>query len=444
MSSIKRIRVAVAALATSALLLTGCANGGSTNADGTTTIMAVVWPGPEGDAMESVADKYNETQGKEDKVKVQTVLLGREDTFNKEATEMATKSSQFDVYWTASYILEQHAASLEPLNDIDTDIYFPKATEALTINDQLMALPLDMSMHYLLYRKDLVDALLNDPSEWEKFRNISEQVVGKPLDPKSPEEWTWEDYNATAAYFTKSHNPESPTEYGTELAGKNTPFNVMFWNNVLWGSGGGWTDGAKPALTSPEAKKAMDIYQTAFENKLVPPNSVQGDFNELQASMQAGSIAFIQQWSAGFQTLNDPARSPNTAGKIGIAPVPGDKAHVHFLAAGMNKYSTNKDASKKWLSYLATNEAQQAYAEAGGIPSVSEVLMDQSEGNPILAHMAQDVDKYGYVEPRFPNTTQYQAFVALGGALSAGWVNNDSADAALQKGQEALTELAGK
>ncbi|QPZ38247.1 extracellular solute-binding protein [Paramicrobacterium chengjingii] len=439
-----RKRVAIAALAVAALGLSACSGGDSGNADGSETIMAVVWPGPEGDAMEAVAKEYNEGQGKKDKVQVKTVLLGREDTFNKEATEMATKSSEFDVYWTASYILEQHAAYLEPLNDVNLDAFMPKAVDALTIDDNVYGLPLDVSMHYLMYREDLVSALLDDESAWDTFGDISEKVVGERLEPKDPNEWTWDDYNATAAYFTQTLNPDSPTEFGTALAGKNTPFNAMFWDNVLWGSGGQWLDGSDAVLDSHAAEKAMEIYQTAYDNKLVPPGSVQGDFNELQASMQSGSIALMQQWAAGYETLNDPEQSPKTAGKLALAPVPGQKAHVHFLAAGLNKFSEKKDAANKWLSYLGTEGAQQSYAEAGGIPSVADVLTKQAENNQVLGHLAEDVDKYGYVEERFNKATQYQGFVALGNALSAGWVGNESIDAALKAAQEAMSELAEK
>lgn len=437
-------RVAVAALTIVALGLSGCGGGDTVGADGTETITAVIWPGPEGDAMAAVAKEYNEGQGKKDKVEVETVLLGREDTFNKEATEMATKSSQFDVYWTSSYILEQHAPYLEPLDEMDLDTFMPKAVDALTIEDSVYALPLDVSMHYLMYREDLVSELLSDESKWSTFGDISEKVVGERLKPKDPNEWTWDDYNATAAYFTQTLNPDSPTEFGTALAGKNTPFNVMFWNNVLWGSGGQWLDGSEPVLESPAALEAVNVYQTAYKNGLVPPGSVQGDFNELQASMQSGSIALMQQWAAGYQTLNDPEQSPETAGKIALAPVPGHKAHVHFLATGLNKYSEKKESAIKWLSYLGTEKAQLAYAEAGGIPSVADVLREQAEDNPVLGHLAEDVETYGYVEERFDNATQYQGFVALGNALSAGWVGDDTDEAAVQKAQEAMAELAEK
>ncbi len=423
------------------LVVAGCGGfAGSTGGEG--TVRMVLWPGPEGDAMQQVVEEYNTGQGKKDGVKVELVLLSRSDTFTKEATEMAAKSSQFDVYFTASYLIEQHAKSLAPL-DVETEHFFPAAVQDMSVDDNLRAVPLDVSKHFLFYRKDLINALLNDAAAKRRFADISERVLGERRQPKSPEKWDWQDYNAMAAYYTRQHNPDSTTQYGTAVAGKNTPFNVMYWNNLLWGQGGNWLENGQPALDSQAANDAMDIYQTAFEKGLVSPSSSQGDFPELQASMQAGAVAFVQQWATGYSTLNDPEQSPRTGGNVGIAPIPGGKAHVHFLGVGLNKHSDNKPDAERWLTYLASEEAQHIYAESGGIPSVPGALEEQSSQNEILGWVSRTVERDGYVEPKISGTSRYQAYVELGNALSGGWVNSESVDGSLQKAQESMEDLVG-
>ena len=57
-------------------------------ANAATTVTMVLWPGPEGDAMQKVVDEYNKTQGKKDLVNVKMVLLSRDNTFAKEAALM--------------------------------------------------------------------------------------------------------------------------------------------------------------------------------------------------------------------------------------------------------------------------------------------------------------------------------------------------------------------
>src|SRR6185312_5288669 len=96
-----RAGAAVAALA----LLAACGTSGSgAQGSGTGTVKMVLWPGPEGDAMAKVVSAYNNGQGKKDHIKVNMTLLSRADTFSKEATLMTSKSADFDVYFTASYL----------------------------------------------------------------------------------------------------------------------------------------------------------------------------------------------------------------------------------------------------------------------------------------------------------------------------------------------------
>lgn len=434
----KQIPIALL-LATTMLLPTLASCGGASTSSAGGTVKMVLWPGPEGDAMKAVVEEYNAGQGRKDGVQVELVLLSRSDTFTKEATEMAAKSSNFDAYFTSSYSIDQHAPYLEPL-DINTDPFFSEAVDSMTIDGEVMGLPLDASMHGLFYREDLMADLLNNQSAREEFAAISANVLGERLVPKDPADWDWHDFLATAAYFTRKYNPDSATEYGTQIAAKNTPFNVMYWNDVLWSLGGNWTDGDKPSLDSEAAQDAMEIYQTAFDRELVPASSSQAEYPELQASMQSESVAFIHQWTAGYSSLNSPTESPEIAGKIGIAPSPGDQAHVHFLGVGINKYSQNKAATEKWFDYLATEDAQETYADAGGVPSVPSVLKAVSADNEILGYVAEWVEDYGFVEPRLPGASQYQLFVALGDALSGSWANNESAEAGLAEGQDSLEE----
>lgn len=433
------------AMMVSAGLLTGCsteAGGvGGDEGSGEGTVKLVAWPGPEGDAMAEVVDTYNAGQGEEDGVDVELTLLSRQDTFSKEAALMAAKSSDIDIYFTASYNIGQFAPSLEPLTDIDTSGYFPVAAEGLTYEDELYGLPLDVSNHFLLYRKDLIDALLNDTAAQAEYERISESILGEARQPKDPSEWDLDDFKVAAAYFSQSENPNSPTEYGTILQAKNLLFNTMIWNDVLWGYGGNWVEDGQAALTSDAAKKAVQLYADIYENGWTSPDSSQAEFPETQAALQSGNVAFAIQWSAAFASLNDPAQSPDVAGKIAIAPVPGGKTHVHALAVSLNKYSENKAASKKFLSFLATTDAMTQYAQAGGIPAVPAVLEAQSALNPAFTQVAKTIAENGFSVPVFPQT--FQAYSKIAEDLSGAWVGQTDVDEALEVANANLQELLG-
>ena len=440
---LKKRTIAIGAVALSATLLAGCSAGsgaGGGEGDGTGTIKMVSWPGPEGDAMAEVVDAYNAGQGEEDGIQIEMVLLSRQDTFSKETALMASKSSDMDIYWTASYNVGQYAPSLDPLDGIDTSNYFPVAVDGLKYEDELYALPLDVSNHFLLYREDLVDALLNDPAQVAEYQEISEAVLGTAREPKDPQSgWDLDDYKAMSAYFSVAENEDSPTEYGTILQAKNLLYNTMIWNDVLWGYGGGWAEDGEAAIDSEAGKKAVQLYADIYANEWASPDSSQAEFPETQAALKSGSVAFAIQWSAAFAELNDPAKSPDVAGKIAIAPVPGGKTHVHALSISLNKYSQNKEAAKTWLSYLATPEAMAQYAEAGGIPAMPAVLEEKQSLNPAFSHVSESIAEYGYSEPVFPQT--FQAYSKLAEDLSGAWVGLVPVDEAVTIADSNLQDL---
>ena len=427
------------------LVVAGCAPGTGSSSSGSTgsgkgTVKMVLWPGPEGDAMSKVVAQYNAGQGATDGVKVDMTLLSRQDTFSKEATLMAAKSSDQDIYFVASYNVGQFAASLDPLTTIDAGNYFPVAVDGLKYQDKQYALPLDVSNHFLIYRKDLVDAMVNDPSQKAAYAAVALKATGQQLTPKPVAQWSWMDFQAMAAYFTKGTNPTSPTKFGTILQAKNLLYNTMVWDDVLWGMGGSWTtaDG-KANLNTPEAQKAVKLYADIYKNGWTSPDSSQAEFPETQAALKSGNAAFAIQWSAGFAELNDKTKSPDVAGKMAIAPVPGQKTHVHALAVALNKYATNKGAATKFLNYLAKPEAMATYAQAGGIPAMPKVLADKASINPAFPMIAESIDKYGYAEPVFPKT--FQAYSKLAEALSGAWVGTVDPASALKTADDNLQTL---
>lgn len=407
-----------------------------------TTIKMVLWPGPEGDAMQKVVTAYNARQGKKDGVKVQMILLSRTDTFAKEATLMKARSKEWDVYFTASYLVAQHAPYLQPLTGVVRSKYLPAAVDSLRVKGAQMALPLDTSLHFLYYRKDLVDALLKDSAAQAAFTAVAQKVVGKALKPKDPSTWTWDDAIATSAYFTKKHNPDSPTEYGFALQAKNLLYNTMIWNDVLWGLGGNWVNkSGKPSINTPAGRAAIDVYRNIYTKGLTSPDSTQWEYAEANAAMTSGKAAIYLQWNAAYGELNDAAKAPITAGKIGIAPPPGTGArtHVHALAVAMNKFGANKGATQKWMKYLGTQAAMTIYAQNGGAPSMPSVLKSLIAKNASYAQLIEYATKFGYSEPKV--TREFDIYAKLAEVLSPAWTGSETAANAAAAADAALAPL---
>ncbi|MCC7450734.1 MAG: sugar ABC transporter substrate-binding protein [Anaerolineae bacterium] len=419
-----------------------------TKAQTVTEVKMVYWTGPESLAMADVIDAYNRDQGKKDGVQVQMVLFGREGFWERQETLMAAKSAEVDVFYTASYYVGRQEAALEPISNFvktlgKDSIFIPSTLESLSYKGTLYGIPLDVGLHFMYYRNDLIDKLLSDAAWQAKYKEISKAKMGKEMSPKPINQWVWDDYMAAALFFTKSINPDSPTEYGTVLQAKNLVYNVMIWNDVLWSMGGGWFDKSGAfTFDTPEFKAAAKFYADILKAGASPAASTSYEYGEANQAFMTGQAAFYMQWSAAFNEIN--GSGSQTAGKVGIAPIPGPKpsTHVHSLGVALSKYSKNKDAAVKWLTYLTTKPAMEAYAKAGGIPPVADVLNGMASKRPEFTPLAEHLAKYAFVETTAPET--FAILDVLAKNLSAVWAGQMDVDKAAAEAQKAATALIKK
>ena len=429
-----RLKKTSIALATALSLVVGLAV--LPNANAATTVKMVLWPGPEGDAMQKVVDAYNTSQGKKDGVTVKMILLSRDNTFAKEAALMKAKSSEYDIYFTASYLVGQHAPYLSDLKRIKDSRYLKASVDSLKVAGKQKALPLDTSLHFMYYRTDLIDSLSANAA---KYSSIAQEVLGKDLKPNTnPATWTWDDALATAAFFTQKYNPDSPTKYGYALPAKNLLYNTMIWNDVLWGLGGNWLKNGKPNLNTRTGKAAIDVYNTIYTKGLTSPDSSQWEYAETNAALTSGNAAIALQWNAAYSELSTTGA---TKDQIGIAPPPGkgQRTHVHALAVGLNKFSKNQAAAAKWMAHLATVPAMRTYANAGGVPSMPKILKGMVSKNASFANVIEYAGKFGYSASAGPR--EFDMYAALAEVLSPAWSGQKTSADVAKSADEAIKKL---
>jgi ABC-type glycerol-3-phosphate transport system substrate-binding protein len=145
--------------------------------------------------------------------------------------------------------------------------------------------PTDLSLHFMYYRTDLLDKLLADAAWKARYEEISEKQLGKKLDPKDPDQWTWDDWAATALFFTKAINPGSPTRYGTVLQMKNLLFNMMVWHSTARSEGGDWMDASgKITVNSPAFRTALELYKKLYDAGASSKDSTTYEYAEANAA----------------------------------------------------------------------------------------------------------------------------------------------------------------
>ncbi len=378
---------------------------------GETVIKMVFWPGPEAEAMQEVVSYYNEYISPRSGIKVEMVLFGREGFFEKQATILAGRSPEVDLIFTTSYIIHQHAPYFEPLDPYfdnprlvgtgEMETFIPSVRESFTIDGKLYGVPTDASITTLLYRKDLVERIMNDPAWTAKYKELAQSVLGKELEPKPADEWNWDDFYVTTLFLSKEHNPESPTTYGTALQAKAMWPNGKVWSAIMRSMGGSWFDEmGNPTFNTPEALAALQLYADIMRAEAAPPGSVMYEYTEPNEAMKTESAAMIFQWGVAYTELSNPDASPAIWDKVAIAPYPagegGHRVWLTSMGVGLSRWSRNKEAAFEWLAFLSTPKAMRIYGSYGGVPPVTAVLEDLGEVSPIFAHVKEYLEKYAF------------------------------------------------
>lgn len=149
-----------------ALILTAALVSTVALAQSPTEVKLLFWPGPESEAMQKVVDTYNKGKGATDLVTVKQILFSRQGYFDKEQTDLAAGSKDFDLALVTTYTLGRYAPYLEPLdgylNKQGLSGFLPSSLNSLKFGGKQFGVPTDVSNHFTYFRKDLMDRLLSD------------------------------------------------------------------------------------------------------------------------------------------------------------------------------------------------------------------------------------------------------------------------------------------
>ena len=408
------------------------------------------WPGgPEETALRATADIYNKQPGLTADEQVKLIFFNRDNFWDKLQADLAAGTAEFDVNLTATYAVGRYAPFMDPIE-------LPAASHAafsdgvlktMQFEGRQYGVPTDLSLHFMYFRRDLVDKLLADPAWQSTYTRIAQEKLGKPLAPKAPDQWTWDDYAATALFFTKSVNPDSPTRYGTVLQMKNLLFNMMVWHATARSYGGNWTDAAGAVtVDSPAYRAGLQLYKTLYAAGASPKDSLSYEFAEANAAFGSGQVATMLQWNAALGDLDNADKTPAVAGKIGtVAPPAGPDGrftHIHGLGLGLNKTSPHKPAALKFLNWLATPDAVAAYARAGGSPALQpDVVGPLAQERPDLVKLGTYAGQYGFVMNGATSAHALQVYELQAREFTGYWAGTETLDVALAKTASGMADL---
>ncbi|ALS20540.1 MULTISPECIES: sugar ABC transporter substrate-binding protein [Paenibacillus] len=331
-------------------------------------------------ALSQIAPEFEKETG----IKVTVQEIGRDGYLQKVSTQLLGQGEGMDVVLMLNNYIGQFGAGgqFEPLDDYlkksnsSMDRFLPASAESVKYGDKIYAMPFDVSTMFLIYRKDLIPT---PPTTWEEYRQLAEK-------------------------FTKSKNPQSPTEFGIAFQGKRGETQPKDWYQYFWSMGGSFFDqDMKPTVNSEAGVKALTYVVNNFRtNKLMPPDITTYEFPEVLSAFQNEKVAMAINWNAAYPQLADAAKSPKVSDKFGIAEVPGGVSFTHTWTLAINSVSKNKEAAFKFVDWV-TGEGAKKYALAGGIPAVKSVLEDSEvvKARPEFPDIIKSVEK-AKTEPNLP------------------------------------------
>ncbi len=402
------------------------------------------WPGgPEETALRAVAGIYNARSDVADEDKVDLLFTSRDGFFDKLQVDLAAGSSAFDANLLATYSIGRYAPFMEPvtLSDEAGAVFGDTVLKTMQFDGGQYGVPTDLSLHFLYFRKDLINGLLADDEAKAKYSGIAREHLGEPLEPKSPENWTWKDFAANALYFSRSVNPDSPTRYGTVIQAKNLLFNMMVFHSWPRSYGADWMDAAGNITVDSEAyRTALSMVKMLVDLGATPPDSTSYEYAEANAAYSSGQVAAMVQWNAAASELT--GAQPET----GITAPPegpeGRFTHIHGLGLGLNAAAENKEGAAAFLKWLSTEEAALAYAKAGGAPGLaSETAAKLAGERPDLVQVGDFASNYGFVMNGGTSENALSVYEEQAKEFTGYWAGTQDLDSALSNAAKAMAEL---
>jgi multiple sugar transport system substrate-binding protein len=307
-------------------------------------------------AIESLLPDFERLTG----IKVQYETFPEDQFRQKLLLELAAGSGGVDAFYTATAqegLKFWQSGWYEPLdaylkNPRLTDPAFDladiskPAMQGNIYDGKVVALPNTQNVTTLYYRRDLL--------EKQKL--------------KVPQ--TFEELEAAAK---KLHNVEEGGQkvVGIVMRGKKAAATSQ-WAPFLFGMGGTWLNkDGKPAINSPEAVRAFDLYGRLLRD-YGPPGAVNYHWYEAISLFVQGKAAFMVEVSNRIFYLEDPSKS-QVVGKVGYAFFPsgpaGRRPTMEVLSTAVSSRSKKKEAAYLFVQWVASKEAS-IKQHLKGVPSV--------------------------------------------------------------------------
>ena len=443
-----RTMATVGAVLSAALILSGCAAGGSAPAaNGKVTLNTMFLPATWGTVVkEQLAPQYEKETG----VKVNVELVGRDAIHEKMATLFAGKDSSYDIFnidynWIPEFGAGGALVDLTgAVSAADKADFLPLALDVATWKGKILGIPQTVHPAVLWYNS----ALYSDAQTKADYLTATGTALAVP---KTMDEWT------TQVKFFNGRQFNGQKLSGWAAQAAKGFGNVHTWLSFAYSYGCKPFNGSftKSTLSTPECIAATQKWADLM--KFMPAGANEFTYDNVTTSAQQGTIATAIQWSWGQFATDDPANS-KTVGQWSVAPIPAgptgiSSSHLASWVISVSKFSKHIDEATKFVNWLETkkNDVFQA-ANGGGDPVRKSSYADTTLTGQKLADsdvlrfrrlpIVLDVMKSAKPRPFFPAEEAWETVVST--QLSSISLGESSVVDGLKKTDDAVNKsLAG-
>lgn len=247
----------------------------------------------------------------------------------------------YDVPWLAYLVQNGLVSDISDYISSDSfhkDTVFAHNLENCCHENKYYGVPLISGSHIMFYRKDIFENHQITKKYKEKYL----------LSLRPPKNWT--EFNKTAEYFTRSYNPESPTEYGTSLAGIMDEELAPEILIRMWSYGGNlWDNYNRATLNTPATKKAFEnLLQTAH---YIGQNPLKTSINDTVAAFSSGKTAMLITYSEYAAQISK-SMHQNIIGQVGYELLPGKTSVSIGWNLGLNPNTTKREEAFRYFDWL--------------------------------------------------------------------------------------------
>ncbi|WP_028281522.1 sugar ABC transporter substrate-binding protein [Arthrobacter sp. H5] len=416
----------IVALSTAALLtLSACgggASGGGSEGDAESAELTyAIWDKAQAPVVEElVADFTAENPG----ITVNVEVTPYNQYFTKLQTQ-ASSGTAPDIFWMNGPNFQLYASNgqLTPLDelpnaaDIDPANYPQALNDLYTFEGSRYGVPKDFDTVGFWYNKAIFDqAGMDYPTE----------------------DWTGEEFTTTAKAISDTLGDEGI--FGTAW---DTDGQASWYNTVP--QAGGWViseDSTTSGYDDPKTIEGLDFIAQTMANGSSPTIEQLTDTAGSQW-FASGKAAMMYSPSYMVPAFMD----SEFKDQIDVAPLPeGEQAAnvTHGLANVVSADSENKAAASRFLAFLGSEEAAQAWAESGAvIPAFNGSQDAWTESNPQWnLQVFLDAAEYSVSYPISKNTAEWNALETE--ILSGLWAGNKTAEEAGAELAAAMNESLSK